>query len=197
MYLSVYPNRTKQLEDDSTQAREVQARAVEVRRQRVHKAALDSMAGETVCALFATMADRANGINVDGAEGKGGGGGGGGSREGGRNKTGVGTQESTAEAEERKETRRSGNQGGEEEDGPRREGEGSGGGVGGNQVAERRHKGEGVETVMDKRGAALGGGAGSQAGAAPGLDVSEQNFEQDRNAEVTRCDMEGDEIVLV
>ncbi|CAM9805704.1 unnamed protein product [Ectocarpus sp. 8 AP-2014] len=56
----------KQLEDDSEQARKVQAKAIEARRHRVCKAALDNMAGEAVGALFATMADRAMGIDVDG-----------------------------------------------------------------------------------------------------------------------------------
>ncbi|CAM9490439.1 unnamed protein product, partial [Hapterophycus canaliculatus] len=55
----------KQLEDDSEQAREAQTKAVEARRQRVYKAALDNMAGEAVGVLFATMADRAMGIDVD------------------------------------------------------------------------------------------------------------------------------------
>ncbi|CAM9226699.1 unnamed protein product [Scytosiphon promiscuus] len=58
----------KQLEDDNEQAREAQTKAVEARRKRVHKAALDNMAGEAVGVLFATMADRAMGIDVDGAD---------------------------------------------------------------------------------------------------------------------------------
>lgn len=165
----------------------MQVRVVKARRQRVHKAALDNMAGETVSALFATMAERANSTSVDGAEGKGGGGGG--SRGDSRNKAGVGTQGSAGE-DERRVAHRSGNQGGEEEDGPRREGEGSGGGAGGNQLAEGRHEGEGAETVTEEREAVLGDVA-RQAGAAPIPDASAQNSIQDPNVEVTRCDMGG------
>ncbi|CAM9562702.1 unnamed protein product, partial [Laminaria digitata] len=62
----------KKLDGDSVQAREMQTRAVEARQQRVHAAALDNMAGEVVSALFATMADRADGVDVDGGGGGGG-----------------------------------------------------------------------------------------------------------------------------
>lgn len=94
------------------QAREDNARAIEIRRQRVHKAALDNMAGETVSALFATMADRGRGIDVDSVqerhmEGQAGGGGSGDTR--------------TAAPIPQPEERRWGNQGGEEENGPRQQ----------------------------------------------------------------------------
>lgn len=56
-----------QLEDNNEQAREAQTKAVDARRQRVYKAALDNMAGMAVGVLFATLADRAMGIDVDGA----------------------------------------------------------------------------------------------------------------------------------
>lgn len=133
-----------QLDGDNAQAREMQARAVEARQKRVHEAALDNMAGEVVSALFATMADRADGINVDG---------------GGEQKREVAAAErqgkdiranpaasdkqEAKEAQEHTEQKlRSGNQ--EEEESGRREGEGSG-----NQHADRNGEGSGLDTDKD------------------------------------------------
>lgn len=113
----------------------MQAKAVEARRQRVYKAALDNMAGEAVGVLFASMADRAMGIDVDGNDKQDDGGGGGkpdgrGAGNGGKGGPSVGERPGTAQVEKKPEPRRSGNQA-EEESGPGGEGRN-----GGNQQAE-------------------------------------------------------------
>lgn len=110
---------------------------MDARRQRVHKAALDNMAGEAVSTLFATMADRAAGIDVDGANTKDPPGG----SSGGAAESPENEKRSSTESQQLPEERRSGNQDGEEEDGPRREG----GSSRGNQQAERNSKSEGLD----------------------------------------------------
>lgn len=121
----------------------MQARAVEARQQRVHEAALDNMAGEVVSALFATMADRADGINVDGgdeqkrevgaAEGK----------ESQAKSKPASEKQKAAEAQELAEQKlRSSNQ--EEEESGRREREGSG-----NQHADGNGEGKGLDAGKD------------------------------------------------
>lgn len=92
------------LEEDSSQAKEAEARAVDMRRQQVHKAALDNMAGQIVSVLFASMATKDGGIG-GGTDGR-------------------GTQGTLVHGV-RGGKRASGNQDGEEEHGPRREGQGT------------------------------------------------------------------------
>eukprot|EP00752_Nemacystus_decipiens_P003095 g2866.t1 len=181
----------KQLEDNHAQAREVQAKAVDARRERVYKAALDNMAGEAVGALFANMADRAMGIDVDGISssnnnnndddddkhddsrsrprGDAGGRGGPTADEG----------PSRARTEEQ-EPRRSGNQAEEEERGPRQDGpssatsrgnqqEGSGDkGGGGGGMLDATGAGRGEETAGGGRGAPEVAAAAAEAAAASG-----------------------------
>ncbi len=179
----------RQLEDDNEQAREVQAKAVEARRQRVRKAALDNMAGEAVGALFATMADRAMGIDVDGPAGAGDGGGGSGGADrgdqqkadggrvggGGSGGPKAGQRPGTAQEAERErppeqEPRRSGNQAEEGDDGSGREGRSSG-----NQQAEASaESNEGVvgaagEGVTEEAPAGELGALEAAAGAAAGV----------------------------
>lgn len=142
--LTFLPEPRVQLDGDSAQAREMQARAVEARQQRVHEAALDNMAGEVVSALFATMADRADGIDVDGGgeqkrevaavEGQG---------QENRAKPAASDAPEVKEAQERTEQKlRSGNQ--EEEESGRREGGGSR-----NQHADRNGEGRGLGADKD------------------------------------------------
>lgn len=123
------------MEDDNDG--EMQARAVEVRRQRVHKAALDKMAGEVVSALFSTMADRADGIGVDADI----------PTEADRSSgVGCGKDEERCEdtkLQEHPKKRRSGNQEEEEENGPRQEGE-----ISSNQQAEAN----GEDTTLNAPG---------------------------------------------
>lgn len=95
----------------------------------MYKAALDNMAGEAVSALFATMADRAKGIDVDGP-----------GKEADTRGTGLetckgggGDRQGSAESQEPGQ-RRSANQDGEEENGPPRNGDS------GNQQAEGEGK---------------------------------------------------------
>lgn len=85
---------------------------MDAHRELVRKAALDNMAGATVSALFATMAARAAGVEVDEANKDNGPG------EGKTPGAGGGV---SAEARGGSELRHSGNQGGEEENGPRRD----------------------------------------------------------------------------
>lgn len=158
-----------QLDGDSAQAREMQARAVEARQQRVHEAALDNMAGEVVSALFATMADRADGIDVDGeveqkreagtAEGQG-------KESQAKPKPASNIQES-AEAKERAEQKlRSGNQ--EEEESGRREGGGSG-----NQHADGNGESKGLDAGKDgSAGEGRADGEAAEGPAPPQNDVS-------------------------
>lgn len=134
-----------QLEDNHEQAREVQAKAVETRRQRVYKAALDNMAGEAVGVLFANMADRAMGIDVDGDDEQAGNSGGSKHHGGG----GGGDAGTAHQTEEKPEPRRSGNQA-EEESAPGEERSS------GNQQAEVNGE-KGYVGVLDAAEAAEGG----------------------------------------
>lgn len=146
----------RQLDDDSGNTRAAEARATQLRREQVHKAALDNMAGEAVSALFASMADRAKDKDKAGNDAaqddngkpeRGGGGSG-----DGRGASGHGTAKGRAadgksEQEKRLEKRGSVNQDGEEEYGPR-------GGEGldsGNQQGEGwgEEKYGGVETRLE------------------------------------------------
>lgn len=125
-------SRNLQLEEDSGTAREAEARAVQLRREQVHKAALDNMAGETVSALFKSMAKRDKEKNKstnnsrENKEGGGGSrGGGGGSGEGsteGQVTQGAHPAQGASEHTERPGNQRSGNQDGEEDYGPGRGG---------------------------------------------------------------------------
>lgn len=151
--------------------------AVEARRQQVHKAALDNMAGEAVSVLFATMADRANGIDVDGGERDGPGGSGGGNRQ----TLGDGRQES-AESRKRPERRRSGNQGGEEENGPRREMEARE-----NEPAEGNREGDGSGAGAHEKAKEEAAAAGNalEATEAPAEGAPRERSEEDDD-EVSR-----------
>lgn len=60
--------RFKQTEKDVAQAQRWEAAVVESRRRRVHTAALDCMIGETIGALFASMANPAGLIHHDGTD---------------------------------------------------------------------------------------------------------------------------------
>lgn len=82
---------------------------MDARRELVRKAALDNIAGAAVSTLFATMTARASGVEVDEANKD---------NESGEGKTpgaGGGVSEDVQGGSE---LRRSGNQGGEEENGP-------------------------------------------------------------------------------
>ena len=121
------------VERNTAKAKEAQARALHVRREQVHQAALDNIAGEAVSALFATMAARAAGAEIDDTT-RDDPSNGGGSR--------VGIEESRGGWQRRP----SGNQGGEEETGPRREGVNDGNRQGprrGNVKQSEACKGEG------------------------------------------------------
>lgn len=95
----------------------------------MYNAALDNMAGEAVGVLFASMADRALGIDVDGGNNKRSDSGSSSSRpgggRGGRRGPTADERPGTDETEKRQEPRRSGNQA-EEESGPGEEGHRSG-----------------------------------------------------------------------
>lgn len=165
----------------------MQAKAIEARRHRVCKAALDNMAGEAVGALFATMADRAMGIDVDG-KGTGAGstldsqhkdsrggaavaGSGGVRRHGG---AGEGAAKAEAEQRERpidRKPQRSGNQEDEEEHGSRQRN-----GSRGDQRAEGRNDGSKGESDAVKNGSADeavagGGGAAGESGSAADVEA--------------------------
>lgn len=84
-------------------------RAMDARRELVRKAAIDNIAGAAVSALFATMAARAFGTKVDQTNKDDG------SGEGKTPEAGGGVSE---EVRRGSELRRSGNQDGEEENGP-------------------------------------------------------------------------------
>lgn len=165
----------------------MRAKGLEARRQRVYKAALDNMAGEAVGGLFATMADRAMGIDVDSATAAAvdtaadpsAGRGSGGNRPTLRERPG--TSEEKQKQPPEQEPRRSGNQEEEGENGPRQER-----GSSGNQDADGKGGGNGgVSDARGERGVeeALAGGA---AAGNPG-DAPATGSVGDADAGVSRC----------
>lgn len=135
-----------QLEEDNGKAREAKARVVQLRRAEVHKAALDTMAGETVSALFKSMIHNNKESNKNLNHSRENTQGGGGSRGGGRGsgegstegKVAQGTHpaQGVSEHQQRPGNQRPDNQNGEEDYEPGR----AGGQDSNNQLTEEKEQ---------------------------------------------------------